>query len=307
MLVAAIGLSACGSQQEEKKPGQALVSVNGEEITMLQLNDELRRANVRADQREAASEQLLESLIARQLIVAEAVRNKLDRTPEVMQSIERAKAQIIAQTYLQGIVSKIANPAKAEIDEYFLKHPEFFTQRKQFDMTQLLVATRDLSNEIKSTVDTAKSLDEVAAWLDAKNIPYARNQLLRSTADLPPEIVAKLQEKSKKSVFIINEQENSSIITVNAIKDSPVTAADAAPQIERYLTNKKYKAAGDAEVARLRSSAKIEYLNASPPVASVDKPVTQSATIAPAATMPDINPSDTASDGSIERGISGLK
>ena len=296
VLVAAIGLSACGSKQEEKKPGQALVSVNGEEVTMLQLNDELRHAGVQAGQHEAASKQLLESLIARQLIVTEGVRSKLDRTPDVMRSIERAKAQIIAQAYLQGIVSKIANPSKAEINEYFLKHPEFFTQRKQFDMTRLLVATKDLGNELKSVVDTAKSLDEVAAWLDVHNVQYARSQILRSTADLPPESVVKLQEKNKESVFIINEQENSSLITVNAIKDSPVTATDAAPQIERYFINKKYKEAVDAEVARLRSSAKIEYFNAQPPVAGVDKPVTQSAVITPA-TITDINPSDRAVDG----------
>jgi len=265
VLVAAIGLSGCGSK--EKKAGQALVRVNGEEITVLQINDELNRAGVKAEQQEAATKQLLESLIDRQLIMAEAKRNKIDRTPEVAQAIERAKAQIIAQAYLQSIVTKIARPSIAEIDDYFQKHPEYFTQRKQFDMQQIAIATKDFSSELKLAVDSAKSLDEVAAWLDRHNVRYARGQLSRSTADLPEQMVAKLKEMKKGQLFIVNEGENSMLNSIIEIKDSPVTAKNAAPQIEQYLINKKTKEAADAEIKHLRSSAKIEYLNAPAPVA----------------------------------------
>ncbi|MFC7652968.1 SurA N-terminal domain-containing protein [Pseudoduganella danionis] len=99
LLLVAAGLSACGNK--ESKPGQALVRVNGEEITVSQLNEELQRANVQAPQQEAASKQLIESLVDRQLLVNEAVQDKLDRDPKVVQAIERAKALIIAQSYLQ--------------------------------------------------------------------------------------------------------------------------------------------------------------------------------------------------------------
>ena len=55
VLITAASLSACGNK--DKKAGQALVKVNGEEITLLQLNDELGRAGVPAGQQEAASKQ----------------------------------------------------------------------------------------------------------------------------------------------------------------------------------------------------------------------------------------------------------
>jgi EpsD family peptidyl-prolyl cis-trans isomerase len=77
---------------KEKKPGQALASVNGDEITVLQLNEELQRAGVQAGQQEVASKRLLEGLIDRQLLVAEATKEKLDRDPKVVQAIERARA-----------------------------------------------------------------------------------------------------------------------------------------------------------------------------------------------------------------------
>jgi len=265
VLMSAISLSACGNK--EKKAGQALVRVNGEEITVLQINDELKRAGVKADQQEAATKQLLESLIDRRLVIEEAKRNKTDRSPEVIQAIEHAKEQIVAQAYLKSIAAKIDKPSAAEIEDYFQKHPEYFEQRKQFDMQQLVVATRDISSEFKTFADGAKSLDEVAAWLDKHNVRYARGQLSRSTSDLPEQMVTKLKEMKKGDLFIVNEGESSIISSIMTIKDSPVTARNAAPQIEQYLVNKKIKELAEAEIKLLRSSAKIEYLNASAPVA----------------------------------------
>lgn len=266
MLVTAAGLSACGSK--DKKVGQSLVRVDGEEITVLQINDELKRAGVPAGQMEAASKQLLESLIDRQLILAEAMRNKIDRTPNVTQAIERAKAQIIAQAYLQSIATKVAKPSKVDIDDYFQKHPEIFTKRKEFDLKQLVITNKNYSDELKLFIDSSNSLDEVATWLDKHGVQYARGQITRSTADLPQQAVAQLMALPKGQLFIVGEGDNKVLNIIIASRDSPVSATNAAPQIEQFLINKMTKEAAEVEVAHLRSLAKIEYLNASVPAAA---------------------------------------
>ena len=265
ILAAVVGLSACGSK--EKKAGQSLVKVNGVEITVLQLNDELKLAGVRAEQQEAASKQLLESLIDRQLILAEAARNKMDRSPEVMQAIERAKAQITAQAYLKSVTSKIAKPSKAEINDYYQKHPEFFAQRKEFVLKQLAFANNDFGDEFRQFLDSANSLDAVAAWMDKHGVKYVRGQTTRSTADLPEQVVAKLLVLEKGKLFLASEGNNRVLSMLTAVNDSPVTALNAAPQIEQFLMNKKSKEAVETEITHLRSIAKIEYLSASAPAA----------------------------------------
>jgi len=262
-MVITVGISACGSK--EKKPGQTLVRVNGDEITVLQVNDELKRAGVKADQQEAATKQLLEKLIDRQLILAEAIRNKIDRSPGVIQAIERAKVQIISQAYLENIVSKISKPSKSEIDEYFREHPEYFSQRKQFDIEQVIFSTKDFSEELKSVIDSAKSIDEVVVWLDKHGVRYARGQLSRTTTELPEPMVAKLKDMRKGELFIVNEGEKSMLNSITGIKSTPLSAADAAPQIEVYLSNKKAREVAEEEIKHLRSTAKIEYLGASAP------------------------------------------
>jgi EpsD family peptidyl-prolyl cis-trans isomerase len=261
-----LGLSACG--HKDQKAGQALVRVNGEEITVLQVNDELKRAGVRPEQQEIATKQLLESLIDRQLILGEAMRNEIDRTTGVVQAIERAKAQIIAQAYLKSLDTIIAKPTAVEIDDYFQKHPEYFAQRKQYNVQQVVIATTDFSKELRAAVDSAKSIDSVVSWMDIHNVKYTRGQLSRVTTELPEQIATKLKGMHKGQLFIVNEGENTMINTLVSIKDSPVAEDVANQQIEQYLLNKKIKEKADAEMARLRASAKIEYLNASAPVAA---------------------------------------
>lgn len=301
VLLVVAGLSACGNK--EKKPGQTLASVNGEEITVLQMNEEMQRANVQVAQQEAASKQLLESLIDRQLLLNEAVKEKVDRDPKVVQAIERAKALILAQAYMQKKIGTVARPEKAGIEEYFTRNPQFFSQRKQFDMRELVIATADMSDGLKAAMDGAKSLEDVVAWLDANKVKYARTQLSRTSADLAPELSGKLSAMPKGQLFIIREGDRTLLISLADIKDSPVTLAQAAPQIEQFLFNKKNKDAADAELARLRAAAKIEYMNKAeqktPPaaasaVASASAPVVP---VTPVAPDQEVN----------ARGVAGLK
>ncbi|HEX8956741.1 MAG TPA: EpsD family peptidyl-prolyl cis-trans isomerase [Burkholderiaceae bacterium] len=271
-LLAALGLAACSHSDGESKPGQALVRVNGDEVTVYQLNEELRQAgNADADPA-TQRKQLVSALVDRQLLVDEARKQKLDRDPNVVEAIERAKSQILAQAYLKTKVADLPKPDKAEIDAYYSAHPEFFAQRKLFEMRQFVVASKDFSNELKGVMDNAKSLDEVAAWLDAHKIDYAKSQAMRTSQDLPPQILSKMQGPEKTEMFLLHNDSKTLLMSVTAVKDMPVGAEAAAPEIAQFLANKHGQEAADAELKRLHSTAKIEYLNPDIAGAVEDKP-----------------------------------
>ena len=295
-MIAVAALSACGSK-ENKKPGQAVASVNGEEITVLQLNDELAHANVQAGQQATASKQLLESLIDRQLLQSAAIKENLDRDPKVLLALERAKSLLLAQAYMQKRIGTPAKPTSAEVQEYYDKNPQFFTNRKQFDMRQLVLATASLDADAKAAIDNAKSLEDAAAWFDAHHVKYNRNQVSRTSSELPAELVNKLLALPKGQLFIVREGERSLLISIAEIKDAPsISLETATPQITQVLFNKKNKEAAEAEVKRLRASAKIEYLNA--PAGG-----------APAASAPAASAAaaSSAAQDANERGVAGLK
>ncbi|WP_426208225.1 EpsD family peptidyl-prolyl cis-trans isomerase [Massilia sp. TWP1-3-3] len=307
LMLAAGLLVACSKNDAPAKPGQALASVNGKEITVLQLNEELQRANVQAAQQQGAGKQLLEALIDRQLLQNEAAREKLDRDPKVVQAIERAKSLIVAQAYMQKKIGGIDKPGAAEVSEYYGKHPEFFARRKQFDMQQLIIDTSELSDELKLAADKARTLDDVAGWLDARRIKYVRGEASRTTSDLAPELAARLASMTPGRLFVVKEGARSMLVSITGIKDSPASLALAAPQIEKFLMTKRGKEAADAELARLRAGARIEYLNlAALPGASQ---ASAAAAGSPASPASPAGPTRSAAAGyeATARGVAGLK
>ncbi len=281
-------LTACG---KEKGGGQSLVRVNGEDITMLQVNGELAHGNVPADQQQVASQKILEALIDRQVIVDEAMRVKLDRSPEVQQAIARAKSSIIEQAYLDKIASKVEKPTTAEINDYFHKHPEIFGNGKLYHMNSLLIASKDMDEKLKEEMASAKALDEIAAWMTSHNVHYARGVASRTTMNMPPEMAARLMSMHEGQMFVVNEGGNSMIVSISNIKDNPIAFEDAAPAIEQYFKITNTKEVIDNEIKHLRSLAKIQYLNASAPVvAAVSQPA--SAVV----TTPENKPAGVAAD-----------
>ncbi|MDL2354331.1 MAG: EpsD family peptidyl-prolyl cis-trans isomerase [Pseudomonadota bacterium] len=291
------GLAGCGAKGGDK-PGQALASVNGAEITVLQLNEELLHAGVGPAQQEAASKQLLQVLIDRQLLQAEATREKLDRDPKVMQAVERARATIVAQEYLRRRLGTPARPGAAEVQAYFAANPQFFAQRKQFSLNELVIASADLTPALKDAADAARSLDDVAAWMAAHKVRFARTQVARSTADLNAEMAAAMLAMPKNKLFFVKEGERSLLIAIADIREAPVPLEVAAQQIEQFLAARRGKEAVAAELSRLRASARIDYLN---------KTLAQDAAPAAAAAASAPAPADTAATAALERGVAGLK
>lgn len=303
-LLLVAGLSACGDKQE-KAPGQAVASVNGTEITVLQLNDELQRAAVPAARQEEGSKQLLQSLIDRQLLLEAAGKDKIDRDPKVVQSIERARALIVAQAYMQKHLGTPTKATPQQVKEYYDQHPVYFTERRQLDMRQLVFATSEAGPDFAKAVDGIKTIEEAAALLESRKVGFTRAQVSRTTADLPPDVSQRLLALPKGQLFIVREGERSVLTQIVDIKLASVDLGTATPQIEQYLNNTRSKELATAEMARLRAAAKIEYLNktlaptpGATPAAGAAAPAAPA--VAPVAT-------DAADEAAKARGVSGLR
>lgn len=259
MLLAILSLSACGGKDSE--PGQALVRVAGEEITVHQLNDELSRLE---NPSAATQQQVLEVLIERQLLKNAAVHAKLERDPDVMQAIERSKAQILAEAYLRNKIASAVPPSKAELSKYYNQHPDLFARRKLIETKELIFETKEAGDNVQSITNTAGSVDALAASLDAHHIRYVRRHGSRSTLDMPAEMAAKVSAMEPGQSFIVKDGSRSTVVFITSIKETPVGLAEVEKQIEQYLTNQKRRELGRSEVKRLRSATTIEYMNKGP-------------------------------------------
>jgi EpsD family peptidyl-prolyl cis-trans isomerase len=255
-------MTSCGKKDTEEKASQTIVRVNGDEITVHQLNNELQRANVQPGQQETAGKQIMQKLVDRQILVQEALKTKLDRNPRVMQAIENAKLQILAQAYLEEKVSSLAKPTDAEIADYHAKHTDIFANRKIYVMEEVVFAVdASKTKELESLSDSAKTLDDVTQWLDANQIKSARTKAAHAAETLPPELLDKLTKMVVGDLIFINSSGRTVAGRLIEIKEVPISEKDAKPLIERILTGQKRKQAAEVEMVRTRSAAKIEYIN----------------------------------------------
>ncbi len=258
LVILGFGLSACDRQRPAME--ESLARVNGEEITAHHLRSELLQAD---SSRGASTQQVLERLIDRQLLQSEAVRNKLDRDPSVRLAIESAKADILAQAYIQSRQARVAKPSKADVTAYFNQHPELFSKRKLFATNEIAIEASHVNDQLNAVMDAARSLDDVAAWLEGQRIAYTHSKQMRMMSDLPPAMASKLDDMKKGQMWMVKDGASAWLLALVDIQDSPVTIAAATAQIERELINQKLRENGAAEVARLRSVASVEYLNRS--------------------------------------------
>lgn len=249
-----------------KHVGQSLATVNGTDITVHQVNAELRDLPTQTAEKPAEQQKkALEQVIDRELLAAKATENKLDRDPNVMLAIERSKSQILAQAYLQSRVSLAGKPTDSEISDYIDKHPQLFANRKLYNLHFLAMPSDSLNSDISAQADHAKSLDDMAAVLNERKVAFSEGQAYRTTADLPPQLLANLDAINKHPVFIMRDGSQAMLASLVFVKDAPVAHDEAVQQVEKYLSNTRVLGAAHDEVARLRGTAKIDYAKGSEP------------------------------------------
>jgi peptidyl-prolyl cis-trans isomerase C len=286
---------------ESRQPSQALATVNGIDITVHQVNAELRAAPGSGDPRQL-QQRALARVIDRDLLAHRAIQEKIDRDPVVLMAIERSRAQILAQAYLQSRLGTAIKPGPADIATYTQDHPALFVNRKLYSLRTLALPAAALSAEVAGLIDAAGSLDEVAAMLRRRQIAFADDQAYRSSADLPPPLLANLAVVSRRPVFIMRDGEQALVAALTLVRDTPVSGVEAASQAEQLLAASAARQYAQRELGRLRQGATIIYAKGSEPVAP--GPLRTPPPAAPAANS---DAADPAAKPAVEAGVAGLR
>lgn len=265
LLVPLAAMSVSGCSDRDKNISKILVKVNGAAITRRQLDVELMRASPAQEGDEAATpalrKQALEALIDRAILLKEAKRNKVDRDPIVIQTIERYKVQAIVQAYVESQAGTTVKPSKKNVNEYFNNHPELFAHRKVIDIKQLSIASQDFSSALKTVMDARTSLDQIEEWLIARKVTYVKTTASYVSADLPPEVLSQLKTLGKNRLFVLKDGDRDLLSTLSNLVENPVPKVLANSQIERFLMNKKMQEVAATEIARLRPLAELDYVD----------------------------------------------
>jgi EpsD family peptidyl-prolyl cis-trans isomerase len=267
ILAAALLISGCGDKKETegKSETQVAARVNSDEITVHQVNMAMQRlgGKVPKEKMQEASNAVLKGLVDQQLLAQKAIEDKLDRDPVIMQAIEAARMQILAQGYLQRKAQGAAKPTETEITDYVAKHPELFSQRRVYRLQEINIqGAADKADQIRAQLTSARNLEEFAKWLKSQNIQFRGSQAERAAEQLPGQLAVQLLKLNPGQAIMANNNGTLLVMLVAAAASQPVSAEQAKPLAERILTAQRQRELAENEVKTLKSAAKIEYMGA---------------------------------------------
>ena len=257
-----IFMIGCSNNTDAAKDTQVIAKVNDTEVTVHQLNYEMGLLGAAAAQStDKVAEKTLDNLIKQELVAQKAIAEKLDRDPQVMQALDRAKRQVLAQAYIKKVTERDSTPpAKQEISDYYNQHPELFAKRRIYQIREILLDKTLPIAEIQSKMNEVTSLEVLVRWLESKNVKMQSGVVVKPAEQLPFEMLSRLAQMQPGQVMAVETPGNISLSVLMDVRDQPSTEAQAMPAIERFLVAQKREKLAEAEIKRLRSEAKVELL-----------------------------------------------
>jgi len=300
-LLGAMLVAGCGGDSKDKPASQTAAKVNGDEVTVHQINAELQRAtggNIpQGANTEVATKRLLEGLIDQTLLVQQAKESKLDRDPQVLQLLESSRRQILAQAYIDRQAAA-SPPTPDEIKEFYAKNPDLFEKRRIYAFREFLFERASMTEQIRDQLNVAKSPADIAKTLTDAGIRYRETNSRRPAEALPIEALPKIAKLAKGDSIVFNDQNLASVMMLLDYAEQGVPLDRATPMIQQFLVNQKKREIAQNQVKELRGKAKIEYVGTYAKTEGDAKA---------AETKPAAAPPEAKKDDAMEKGVQGLR
>jgi hypothetical protein len=218
-----VALAGCGkkSDQPAASKGQVVARVGEEVVTIQDLENEFRWANVTPDKQKEPEivKRVLGELVVRKYLLRQAMAAKLDREPGVLLDLLRSREQILEKAYLQRTAAAKA-PGKLDVDRYIANNPAKFAGRKLLSV----------------------------------ELPHGRQMAALNSGDLPPEFYGLIEAKKADDVFFVRAGQNGIFFKVKGEEPRPLDGEPAANLARQLMRADAVK----AELGIAAYSANIE-------------------------------------------------
>ena len=254
-------LAGCG-EKKDKAATQTAAKVNKDEITVHQINFVLQQQrNLRPEQADAASRQILERLVDQQLALQKADDLKVDRDPRVVQQLEAARREILARAYLEKVGEAAPKPTPEEIKKYYDEKPALFRERRVYSIQEIAVEARpEQVNDLREQLTAAKNINEFVEYLKAKEFRFSGNQAVRAAEQLPLNSLDAFARMKDGEAMLAPNANGVQVVVLAGSRSQPVTEEQARPAIEQYLLNERKRKLVEDDMKAMRAAAKVEYL-----------------------------------------------
>lgn len=248
-------LAACNKEPT----GQVAAVVNGDEITLQEINAELGNAPIPDGvDKKAVQQAALQRILDRRLLAQDARSEDLDKSPEYMLRERQLQDALLVQIMGQKAQRALRVPGQPEIDKFMAENPAMFADRKIYAVDRIQFALPKDMTQLKALEDD-HSMDAVATRLSGLGIKFTRGVAQMDSAQVGGERIQQIKSLPAGEPFVVPEN---GMVTVGVIKGeqpAPLVGAEARPLAVRALQNKQLGDTLQQRLKQARTSAEITY------------------------------------------------
>lgn len=253
--VVTIALSGCTKKAE----GQVAAVVNGEEVTLQEINAEIAQRNLpESADKNAVRQAALQSIIQRRVLAQTARNDGLDREAEYLLRRRALDDALLIQMMARKIDSTIRIPDDQQLEAAMKQRPSMFANRSVLTIDRIQFPPPADRSKLELLKD-AHSLEAVATTLHAQNIAFTRSATKLDTAALTPELANQINGVPPGEPFILEQGGVVNVSVVTGRESVPMDAAAAKPLASKMLRAESLNKAIDQRLKTAMSEAKIEY------------------------------------------------
>ena len=272
-LITTVALSVAIAGCSKKPTDQVVAVVNGEEISLPELNAELGTAQLPSGvDKKQVQQQLLQRLVDRRLLAQAAKEQGLDRDPQFIVDQRRMNESMLVERLAKRTNDTIPVPTAGEIDKFIAGNPSLFAGRQLYSVDQIAFATPADPTRLKA-LEPAKTMAEVMTVLQQLNIPFQRANRVVDSATVPPEQMQRITSLPKGEPFVVPSNGQVTVNVIVGAKAEPLPETQSRAMAVRALRSQALSKLGEQRLKDARSKGKIEYQAGFAPPAKPAAPV----------------------------------
>lgn len=254
---AAIALALPGCAK--KATGQVAAVVNGDEITIQEVNAELALAGIPdGAEKDKARAEITQRLIDKRLLEQQAKAAGVDRDPDFLLRQRQMNQALLIEAYAKRAQDTLRVPDQAAVAKFIAEHPASFADRVIYTVDQLR-SPPITDAAVLAGLNDLRSLDAVAAYMNSKGIETTRGPAKIDSAQVPADLLARVAALPPGEPFIVPTPQGVVSSVITGREAAPLPPNQAQPLAVQMMRNQQLEDVMKQRLTEARGKAEISY------------------------------------------------
>ncbi len=250
-----------GCSMGEHAGTQVLAQVNGEEITVAEVDQYLETHPMAVDSAQQAQRMAIDAVIDQHLLQDAARDAGVDREADVMLALLQARKETLIHAYESTLAVSDAPATAADISHYYMSHPLLYADRRDYGIDVLLIqADSTLQQALLKQLGASPRYEDFKQWVMQQRLPNSNWKSVLEPENMSSDQLATFSKMAVGAVYVAHQDEHRiALWELERLTPNAIPLDRARVQIMGVLAGQARADAVAKTLRTLRAKAKISY------------------------------------------------